>query len=103
MVPRTHGPLRRGNGPDEHWRVIRRTRRMPPALPARRGMLAPWFRRRAAADGDHHAPPGSEPEHASAVPERGEGEAPGGDGADERERPVRRVVAAIATYGQRVF
>lgn len=66
-------------------------------------MLAPWFRRRAAADGDHPAPPGSEPEHASAVPGRGEGEAPVGDGADEVELPVSRVVAARATYGQRVF
>ena len=47
MVPRTHGPLRRGNGRGDDAAVIRRAHRPPATLPARRGMRASWFRGRA--------------------------------------------------------
>jgi hypothetical protein len=93
--------LQKGNGRDEHGRVIHRTRRMPPSLPARRGMLAPWFRRRIVADGDRPAPPG--PEHAPAIPGDVEPVAPDTAGAEVKQPADRSVAVARATFGQRVF
>lgn len=44
MVPRTHGPLRGGNGRGDDAGVTNRAHRPPATLPARRGMRASWFR-----------------------------------------------------------
>ena len=101
MVPLTHGSLRRGAGRGEHGRVIHRTRRVPPALPARRGMLAPWFRGRGADDGRRTVPPA--PPASPAGPRATDPAEPDAGGA--APEPVRSPSVAVArvAYGQRVF
>jgi len=66
MVPRTHGPLRRGNGRGDDAAVADRAHRPPATFPARRGMRASWFRGRPrqepevpAEDGVHTPPDGA--------------------------------------------
>jgi hypothetical protein len=55
MVPRTHGPLRRGNDERDDRPVIHRSQRRAPTFPARRGMRAAWFRGRHPAEGEASA------------------------------------------------
>jgi hypothetical protein len=66
IVTRTHGSLRRGNGPADHAAVTHRAHRPPATVPARRGMRSAWFRGRAPAETEMtdtpDAPPAPETE-----------------------------------------
>lgn len=50
IVTRTHGPLRRANGPADDAAVTHRAHRPPATVPARRGMRSAWFRGRPPAE-----------------------------------------------------
>ena len=57
IVPRTHGPLRRGNGAADDATVTHRAHRPPATVPARRGMRSAWFRGRAPTEPEMPAAP----------------------------------------------